>query len=261
MVAPGVTRQRRDSSPAVSRYGGPLRRSTLSTSRWLWSSSWAASTRGAALGDQCRQPQDRRDDADRRHVDVRTLASPRARRSGRPHPPMMCSPQYFRAKSVADGASGGTIRCIRRPPGTDPGPKEPHGPLHLLRRRLGHLLHPRRPLVVGVDRRRELLDSPETRRLVGGVYLTFLLPGVMGLFAQVDPGKPGLWRTTFGLVALLGAWSTFRLIRADRHPGVARALPPPPLARRRALPRHRRARASPPSSRRRSGSRACRRPH
>ncbi len=71
-----------------------------------------------------------------------------------------------------------------------------------------------------LDRRRELLDSPETRRLVGGVYLTFLLPGVMGLFAQVDPGKPGLWRATFGLVALLGAWSTFRLIRADSRPGV-----------------------------------------
>jgi hypothetical protein len=71
-----------------------------------------------------------------------------------------------------------------------------------------------------LDRRRELLDSPETRRLVGGVYLTFLLPGVMGMFAQVDPGKPGLWRTTFGLVAVIGAWSTFRLIRADSHPGV-----------------------------------------
>ena len=71
-----------------------------------------------------------------------------------------------------------------------------------------------------VDRRRELLRSPTTRRLVGGVYLTFLLPGIMGLFAQVDPGKPGLWRSTFGLVALLGAWSTFRLIQADQHPGM-----------------------------------------
>lgn len=67
-----------------------------------------------------------------------------------------------------------------------------------------------------VDRRRDLLDSPEARRLVGGVYLTFLLPGVMGLFAQVAPAITGLWRTTFGLVALIGAWSTFGLIRADR---------------------------------------------
>lgn len=71
-----------------------------------------------------------------------------------------------------------------------------------------------------VERRRDLLASTETRRLVGGVYLTFLLPGVMGLFAQVDPGRPGVWRTTFGLVAALGAWSTIRLIRADRRPGV-----------------------------------------
>jgi hypothetical protein len=70
-----------------------------------------------------------------------------------------------------------------------------------------------------VDRRRELLRSPTTRRLVGGVYLTFLLPGVMGLFAQVDPGRPGVWRTTFGVVALVGAWSTVRLVRADRRPG------------------------------------------
>ncbi|WP_323102441.1 hypothetical protein [Intrasporangium sp. YIM S08009] len=70
-----------------------------------------------------------------------------------------------------------------------------------------------------VDRRRELLHSPTTRRLVGGVYLTFLLPGVMGLFAQVDPGRSGVWRTTFGAAAVVGAWSTIRLVREDRGPG------------------------------------------
>jgi hypothetical protein len=70
-----------------------------------------------------------------------------------------------------------------------------------------------------VERRRELLEDPQTRRLVGGVYVTFLLPGVMGLFAQVAPASPLLWRTTFGLVAVLGTWSTLRLIRADRTPG------------------------------------------
>ena len=71
-----------------------------------------------------------------------------------------------------------------------------------------------------VDRRRELLEYDETRRLVGGVYVTFLLPGVMGLFAQVAPTQPILWRSTFTVVAALGAWSTLRLIRADRGPGV-----------------------------------------
>ena len=67
-----------------------------------------------------------------------------------------------------------------------------------------------------LDRRRELFAGEETRRLVGGVYLTFLLPGLMGLFAQVAPTEPWLWRSTFGLVALVGAWSTLRLVRADR---------------------------------------------
>jgi hypothetical protein len=71
-----------------------------------------------------------------------------------------------------------------------------------------------------VDRRRELLVDPGSRRLVGGVYLTFLLPGVMGLFAQVDPVRSAVWRTTFGFIAVVGASSTLRLIRADRGPGV-----------------------------------------
>lgn len=66
-----------------------------------------------------------------------------------------------------------------------------------------------------VDRRRDLLADPHTRRLVGGVYLTFLLPGLMGLFAQVGGSGSSLWRSTFGLTAIVGAWSTLRLIRAD----------------------------------------------
>lgn len=70
-----------------------------------------------------------------------------------------------------------------------------------------------------VDRRRELLRDKETRRLVGGVYLTFLLPGVMGLFAQISPDeRPGVWRTTFAVTAAVGAWSTFRLMYAAHAP-------------------------------------------
>ena len=49
---------------------------------------------------------------------------------------------------------------------------------------------------------------------MGGVYLTFLLPGVMGLFAQVDPASPGLWRSTFGLVALRRG-----VVDPPAHPG------------------------------------------
>ena len=70
-----------------------------------------------------------------------------------------------------------------------------------------------------IDRRRELLVTPSARRAIGGVYLTFFLPGLMGLFAQIDPGSAWLWRTTFALAAVLGAWSTLRLIQVDRGSG------------------------------------------
>jgi hypothetical protein len=70
-----------------------------------------------------------------------------------------------------------------------------------------------------IDRRRDLLVASETRRVVGGVYLTFFLPGLMGLFAQIDPGSAWLWRSTFASAAVIGAWSTFRLIQVDRSSG------------------------------------------
>jgi hypothetical protein len=70
-----------------------------------------------------------------------------------------------------------------------------------------------------IDRRRDLLVSTAARRAIGGVYLTFFLPGLMGLFAQIDPGSAWLWRTTFALAAVLGAWSTLRLIQIDRDSG------------------------------------------
>ena len=70
-----------------------------------------------------------------------------------------------------------------------------------------------------LDRRHDLLVTPETRRIVGGIYLSFLLPGLMGLFAQVAPESTALWRVTFALAALLGVWSTYRLIEVDRKVG------------------------------------------
>jgi hypothetical protein len=41
----------------------------------------------------------------------------------------------------------------------------------------------------------------------------------MGLFAQIDPGSAWLWRTTFAAAAVIGAWSTLRLIQVDRSSG------------------------------------------
>lgn len=59
-----------------------------------------------------------------------------------------------------------------------------------------------------VDRRR--------RKLAGGVYLSFLLPGLMSTFAQVDPSNPVIWRVSFGLTSVIGLVSTVTILRLDR---------------------------------------------
>ena len=57
----------------------------------------------------------------------------------------------------------------------------------------------------------------DERRAVGGVYLTFLLPALMGLFAQVGGVEtPMIWRVSFVAVAIVGCISTLRLLRVLR---------------------------------------------
>ena len=56
----------------------------------------------------------------------------------------------------------------------------------------------------------------DLRRLAGGTYLSFLLPGLMATLAQLSPGTPLLWRVSFGTCAALGLWSTVGLLRRDR---------------------------------------------
>ena len=57
----------------------------------------------------------------------------------------------------------------------------------------------------------------DERRAVGGVYLTFLLPAMMGLFAQVGGTEtPAIWRVSFVGVAIVGCISTLRLLRVLR---------------------------------------------
>jgi hypothetical protein len=63
------------------------------------------------------------------------------------------------------------------------------------------------------------------RRAVGGVYLAFFLPALMGLFAQVGgSSSPGFWRVSFVVVALVGVVSTVRLLGLTRM-GSTSALP------------------------------------
>lgn len=68
-----------------------------------------------------------------------------------------------------------------------------------------------------VERNRPWLRDPTTRRRVGAIYLSFLLPALMGLFAQVGGTEtPLFWRTSFVVIAATGAIGTVRMLRAAR---------------------------------------------
>src|SRR3954453_11103122 len=65
------------------------------------------------------------------------------------------------------------------------------------------------------------LRDPETRASVGGVYLSFLLPALMGLFAQVGgPGTSTIWRISFVAIALVGVGTTLRALPSSRRSDV-----------------------------------------
>ena len=61
------------------------------------------------------------------------------------------------------------------------------------------------------------LRDDETRALAGGIYLSFLIPGVMSLIAQVSGDNKLIWRVTFVIAAALGMFFTTRLIWKTRN--------------------------------------------
>jgi hypothetical protein len=69
--------------------------------------------------------------------------------------------------------------------------------------------------------------DPVRRRAVAGIYLAFLLPALMGLFAQVGGVQtPAVWRVSFVVIALVGCVATARWLslEADRGVTVVRAV-------------------------------------
>jgi hypothetical protein len=74
----------------------------------------------------------------------------------------------------------------------------------------------------------EWMREPALRRVVGGVYLSFLLPALMGLLAQVGgTATPEIWRASFVVIAVVGCASTLRLLAlsARDHSSARLALP------------------------------------
>ena len=56
---------------------------------------------------------------------------------------------------------------------------------------------------------------------VGGVYLSFLFPALMGLFAQVGgTGTTTIWRISFVLIAAIGLVATLRALPHSRRSDV-----------------------------------------
>ncbi|MGM0386024.1 MAG: hypothetical protein ACQERF_08610 [Actinomycetota bacterium] len=66
-----------------------------------------------------------------------------------------------------------------------------------------------------VERHPSWKSDRRKRALAGGTYLSFLLPGLMATLAQVSPDTPALWRISFGACALVGLYSTVRLLRLE----------------------------------------------
>lgn len=65
------------------------------------------------------------------------------------------------------------------------------------------------------------VQDPVRRRAVAGVYVAFLLPALMGLFAQVGGvDEPLVWRIAFIVIAVVGAATSLRLLVADDDPAL-----------------------------------------
>ncbi len=76
-----------------------------------------------------------------------------------------------------------------------------------------------------VQSRPAWMRDPEMRRAVGGVYLAFLLPAMMGLFAQVGGTEtPAIWRASFAVIAVIGALSTMSLLARSTDLGTSAVL-------------------------------------
>ncbi|MFI7102447.1 hypothetical protein ACIBK8_24175 [Streptomyces sp. NPDC050161] len=77
-----------------------------------------------------------------------------------------------------------------------------------------------------VQGHQEWLREPALRRIVGGIYISFLLPALMGLFAQVGGVEtPEIWRYSFVVFAVIGCVSTLRLIGRSGRSGSSVFLP------------------------------------
>ena len=73
-----------------------------------------------------------------------------------------------------------------------------------------------------VENRKDWLRDDKLRSLAGGVYASFLIPGVMSLGAQIGGDNKLVWRSVFVIAALIGVYFNGKLLaamRASPHAG------------------------------------------
>ena len=58
----------------------------------------------------------------------------------------------------------------------------------------------------------EWTKDDQLRTLASGVYLAFLIPGLMSLIAQLSGDNKLIWRATFAIAAVLGMYYSIRLM-------------------------------------------------
>ena len=63
-----------------------------------------------------------------------------------------------------------------------------------------------------VEHRKDWSKDKEMLGLAGGVYASFLIPGVMSLGAQIGGDNKLVWRSVFVIAALLGMFFTTKLL-------------------------------------------------
>ena len=64
---------------------------------------------------------------------------------------------------------------------------------------------------------KDWLKHDDMRAFAGGIYLSFLIPGVMSLIAMVSGDNKLIWRVTFVIAAALGMFFTAKLIWKTRN--------------------------------------------
>jgi hypothetical protein len=67
--------------------------------------------------------------------------------------------------------------------------------------------------------RKDWMKDVRLRALAGGVYASFLIPGVMSLGAQIGGDNKLVWRAVFAVAALMGMFFTTRLLFSERKSG------------------------------------------